>query len=234
MYTEELLKQGAEGNTAAQEQLLLENKGLIYMVVSRFKYHTQELDDLYQIASIGFLKALKRFDFSLNLSFSTYAIPVMMGEVKRYLRDNQPIKISRSYKEITARAQKIRELMIQKNGIEPTMQELAEQLKIERETLAEAFSATRAPESLDKLQSEGDAALSCAVQDKQELTTVNRLALKEMIQTLTEREQLLLKLRYINELTQSQIAVFLGISQVQVSRLEKKILCNLRQQFQSE
>ncbi|MBE7022593.1 MAG: SigB/SigF/SigG family RNA polymerase sigma factor [Ruminococcaceae bacterium] len=231
MTAYELLKRAAAGDKEAKEQLVKENSGMIYLVVNRFRHRGAEPDDLFQVASIGFLKALERFDVSLGLQFSTYAIPVMMGEVKRYLRDNAPIKVSRSYKELSGKAALLREQLMQKSGQEPTLKELATALNVEPEELAAALCATRPPESLEELRAGSDISLLDTVATGEEMHILDQIAIRELIDSLPEREQKIILLRYIKELTQTQVASMLGISQVQVSRLEKKILQKLKIQL---
>ena len=131
MISNELIMRGAAGDMDAKNILLEENKGLIYMVVNKFRHRGTDMEDLFQIASLGFLKALERFDATLGLCFSTYAVPVMIGEIKRYLRDNGPIKVSRSYRTVSIRAEALREKIIKEKGAEPSVSELANQLGIE-------------------------------------------------------------------------------------------------------
>jgi len=212
-------------------EALIHNKGLIYAVVNRFLHRGVEEDDLFQIASIGFLKAQERFDESLGLKFSTYAVPVMVGEIKRYLRDNGPVKVSRNYKTLAQKAIFLREQRIKETGIEPTVTELAGNLSITPEELTAALCAAQPPESLDKLYDSSQTALADTSSLETENNLVDRLALSVLIDALPEREKKLIYLRYIKELTQSQTAVFLGVSQVQISRMEKKILEKLRFQL---
>lgn len=225
----ELLKRCAAGDNAAQEALLQTNTGLIYMVINRFMGRGLEQDDMYQLASIGLLKAAARFDSSHNVRFSTYAVPVMMGEIRRQLRDDGPVKVSRAYRETAAKVVKARERLTEQLGREPTLSEIAESLSLPPEELSVALSAVSSPVSLDTPLTDSDEALKDRVSAEDETEAlVTRLALQEAVSRLSSREQNILSLRYISEKTQAQIAARYGISQVQVSRLEKKILQKLR------
>ncbi len=225
----DLINRSARGDTAAREQLIKENTGLIYMVVGRFKNRGIEADDLFQLASIGLLKAIEKFDSSLELQFSTYAVPMMMGEIRRHLRDTGPIKVSRSYKVLASKAAMVREQLVKENGEEPTVSEIAALLSVDVAELSCALTATQTPDSLDEVRGESNITLKDLIpaEDGEE-GLVSQLVLKELIQALSEREKKIILLRYLKEQTQAQIAKKMGISQVQVSRLEKKILEKLR------
>ena len=229
METLNLITRAVQGDTTAREQLVKKNTGLIYMVVGRFKNRGTEADDLFQLASIGLLKAIENFDSSLGLQFSTYAVPMMMGEIRRHLRDTGPIKVSRSYKVLASKAAMVREQLVKENGKEPAVSEIAEKLSVDVAELSCALTATRAPDSLDEACGETNITLKDLIPAEDgEDSLINRLALKELIQALPDREKKIILLRYLNEQTQAQIAKKMGISQVQVSRLEKKILEKLR------
>ncbi|MBR6729497.1 MAG: sigma-70 family RNA polymerase sigma factor [Clostridia bacterium] len=228
MISNELIRRGASGDALAKEVLLRENQGMIYMVVNKFRHRGVETEDLFQIAAIGFLKAIERFDTTLGLQFSTYAIPVMIGEIKRYLRDNGPIKVSRRYRELAIKAEVLREKTLKETGKEPTICELAASLMVETEELAAALCAAKPPESLEGLQAVTENLPADNTSSGVDTRIIDRLSLIEQISTLPDREKKIILLRYIKELTQAQIASMLGISQVQVSRLEKKILAKLR------
>lgn len=229
METLDLINRCNKGDAYARELLIRENTGLIYMVVNRFKDRGAETDDLFQIASIGLLKAIENFDCNLGLQFSTYAVPMMMGEIRRHFRDTGPIKVSRSYKTLASKAATLREHLLKETGREPTVSEIAENLSVDTSELSCALSATRQPDSLDEVQGDTNTALKDLIpaEDNEE-GVITRLALKELIHTLPDREKKVILLRYIKEQTQAEIAKKLGISQVQVSRLEKKILEKLR------
>lgn len=232
MVPSDVLLQNAAEDQTAKEQLVRENTGLIYMVINRFRHRGVEIDDLFQIAALGLLKALDAFDPAFGVRFSTYAVPVMLGEVKRYLRDNTPIRVSRSYKSLAGKAADLRERLAAETGREPTVGELAEKLEVRPEELSVALSAAQPPVSLEEPQKETDMPLKEQIAaPTKEFDFADRLALNQLIDSLPERERTLIFLRYIREQTQEQISKRLGISQVQVSRLEKKILLKLRSEL---
>ncbi len=222
-----------EGDKEAREQVIKENIGLVWCVVKRFTGRGTEMEDLFQIGSIGLLKAIDKFDFTYQVKFSTYAVPMIAGEIKRFLRDDGMIKVSRTLKEIAYKAYLKREEYVKNGREEPTIEELARVLEIEKEELVLAMEANIDVESLHKpiYQNDGDEILLIDKLEKgeaQEERIVNNLLLKDLIDTLEESEKQIIKLRYFVNMTQSEVGKKLGISQVQVSRLEKKILKNLR------
>ncbi len=232
MVTTDLIHRSALGDAASKEQIIRENTGLIYMVVNRFLNRGVETDDLFQLAALGLLKAIENFNSDLGLQFSTYAVPMMMGEIRRHLRDTGPIKVSRTYKMMAAKATALSEKLTKENGKEPTVSELAARLSLDPVELASAITATRTPDSLDAPAGDSNTSLKDLIPSKNdEDTFVTRLALAELIDALPPREKAIIMLRYSKEETQAQIAKRLGISQVQVSRLEKKILEKLRMQL---
>ncbi|MBR7164048.1 MAG: SigB/SigF/SigG family RNA polymerase sigma factor [Clostridia bacterium] len=229
METLDLIRRSTQGDISAKEQLIQENTGLIYMVVNRFKNRGAEADDLFQIAAIGLLKAIKNFDIRMGLQFSTYAVPMMMGEIRRHLRDSGPMKVSRSYKTLASKAASIREQLMKETGDEPALSEIASRLAVDPAELSCALTATRPPDSLDEVRGDANTTLKDLIlTENSEDNLVDRLALRELIGKLPNREKKILLLRYHREQTQSQVAKALGISQVQVSRLEKKILAKLK------
>ena len=229
METLDLIRRSTQGDISAKEQLIQENTGLIYMVVNRFKNRGAEADDLFQIAAIGLLKAIKNFDIRMGLQFSTYAVPMMMGEIRRHLRDSGPMKVSRSYKTLASKAASIREQLMKETGDEPALSEIATRLAVDPAELSCALTATRPPDSLDEVRGDANTTLKDLIlTENSEDNLVDRLALRELIGKLPNREKKILLLRYHREQTQSQVAKALGISQVQVSRLEKKILAKLK------
>ncbi len=229
MDTYNLIASAARGDASSKEQLITENSGLIYMVVGKFLNRGLEREDLYQLAACGFLKAIGQFKPELGMQLSTYAVPMMMGEIRRFLRDNGPIKVSRSYKTLAFKAENMREQFIRQNGKEPTLSEIAGKLSVEPAELSAALSAVRTPESLEKPQGETELALKDLVPSPgYEDRLLTEISLKEQINSLPQRERIIILLRYYKDETQSQIAKRLGISQVQVSRIEKKVLEKLR------
>lgn len=234
--TEELIWRSQEGDKEARETLIEENMGLIHHVVKRFLGRGVEAEDLFQIGAIGLVKAVDRFDLSFGVRFSTYAVPMISGEIKRFLRDDSMIKVSRSLKELAIKAARLREQILQERGIEPGVEELAEELGVDPEELVQAMDSNAEVESLQKIVYQGDGeglSLMDKVdhgKDEQEIL-LRQLLLEQLLDTLTPEERRLIVLRFFHDETQTQVAEKLGMSQVQVSRLEKKILLNLRKRI---
>ena len=224
------------GDKAARDKLVADNMGLIWSIVRRFAGRGHEMEDLFQIGSIGLLKAIDKFDLSYDVKFSTYAVPMITGEIKRFLRDDGMIKVSRSLKEIAYKAKTAKEMMNNRLGREPTIDELAEELGICVEELAVALESGAEVESIYKTIYHGDGNTISLI-DKIEETEndneklLNRLVLQELISALEPQEKRIITMRYFLDKTQTEIAKELGISQVQVSRLEKKILKSMRDSF---
>ncbi len=233
-HTEELIRRSQEGDKEAREILIEENMGLIHHVVKRFLGRGVEAEDLFQIGAIGLVKAVDRFDLSFGVRFSTYAVPMIAGEIKRFLRDDSMIKISRSLKELAIRAAKLREQLLMERGEEPGVEELSELLGVEPEELVQAMDGSAEVESLQKIVYQGDgeglSLMDKVEQGKDEEETLLRQLLLE--QLLEPKERRLIMLRFFHDRTQTQVAEELGMSQVQVSRLEKKILTALKKRIQ--
>jgi len=230
---EELLHMAKDGNKEALDSIVQNNSGLVWSVVKRFLNRGYEKDDLYQIGCIGLIKAVKKFDFNFNTQFSTYAVPAIMGEIKKFLRDDGLIKVSRSIKETASKIKLATEFYFGKNGIEPTIGELSEHLKISEEEIVMALEALRPAESLNAVLNEDDknpVYLLDKIEDGSYDANkeIEKIALKQLIAELTPKERKLIAMRYFKGQTQSTVADSLGISQVQVSRMEKKILENMR------
>lgn len=235
-HTIVLIQRSHEGDEEARARLVEENTGLVWCVVKRFYNRGVETDDLFQIGNIGLLKAIDKFDLSYEVKFSTYAVPMIAGEIRRFLRDDGMIKVSRSLKELAYKAHLSREAMQEQLGREPTVLELAENLQVEPEELMAALDASTEVESLHKPIYQGDGAevnLMDRLPQKEapEEALLDHLLLKELIGGLKKEERQLIYLRYFADRTQSQVGEELGISQVQVSRLEKKILKSMREQI---
>ena len=234
--TIELIKLAKEGDRKAREQVATENLGLVWSVVRRFAGRGHELEDLYQIGCIGLMKCIDKFDPDYDVKFSTYAVPMIMGEIKRFLRDDGMVKVSRSLKETAYKVYSVREQMMNEHGIEPTIEELASSLEIEKEDIVLALEAGSEVESIYKTiyQNDGnsiyliDKLVSSEDESRQ---AVDRLALEELLGQLEEKERSIIRMRYFEDKTQTEIAGFLGISQVQVSRIEKKVLTKMREQM---
>ena len=234
--TIELIKLAKEGDRKAREQVATENLGLVWSVVRRFAGRGHELEDLYQIGCIGLMKCIDKFDPAYDVKFSTYAVPMIMVEIKRFLRDDGMVKVSRSLKETAYKVYSVREQMMNEHGIEPTIEELASSLEIEKEDIVLALEAGSEVESIYKTiyQNDGnsiyliDKLVSSEDESRQ---AVDRLALEELLGQLEEKERSIIRMRYFEDKTQTEIAGFLGISQVQVSRIEKKVLTKMREQM---
>ncbi len=232
----ELLEKAKKGDLSAQNAIVEENVGLVRSVVKRFSNRGHEVEDLFQIGCIGLIKAIQKFDLCFNVKFSTYAVPMIMGEIKRFIRDDGIIKVSRSLKELAMKAMSLQELMRKESDREPTVKEISERLGVSPEELALALDAGMKPESLYATpQEEGKEGK--ALIDRLESRTdhegeiVDRMLVRELLETLGEREKKIIILRYFKQKTQSQIAQMLGISQVQVSRIEKKVLAAMREKI---
>jgi len=227
--TLELIKRSKEGDKEARDRVVAENVGLVWSIVRRFANRGYEMEDLFQIGSIGLIKAIDKFDCSYDVKFSTYAVPMITGEIKRFLRDDGMIKVSRSLKENAAKIRAYREKYSNMYGKEPTIEEIEEELKLPKDEILMALETGAEVESLYKTiyQSDGSPIylIDKLAQSKDESENmIDKLALREVIASLDEREQEIIKLRYFNDRTQTDIAKELGISQVQVSRMEKRIL----------
>lgn len=234
--TLELIKESQDGDSRAREQLVEENIGLIWSIVKRFSNRGYDLDDIFQIGSIGLLKAIDKFDLSYEVKFSTYAVPMILGEIKRFLRDDGMIKVSRSLKEIANKVRINKEILNKRLGREPTIEEISEEIGITVEEIVMALESNSEVESLYKTIHQGDGHPIFLI-DKLEKNTdestrmIDKIALRQVIEQLSPKEMELITLRYFQDKTQTEIAKRIGISQVQVSRLEKKILSQIREKL---
>lgn len=232
----EIIEKVQNGDKELENYVVLQNLGLVRIVVKRFMNRGCEYDDLMQIGSIGLLKAIKKFDSSFNVRFSTYAIPMIIGEIKRFLRDDGMIKVSRNLKEIAVKANTCREIIGKSLGRDPTISELAVELDITREELIMAMDSQNSVQSLYDVIHQDDGSPITLIdkiqqEESQDIGIIDRIALKEVLSSLESRERQIIILRYFKEMTQCQVADVLGISQVQVSRIEKKILGKLRKKI---
>ena len=230
--TLELLQAAQQGDRSACEQAVLENNGLIWSVVRRYYGRGVEPDDLYQLGCLGFLKAIQGFDFSYGTCFSTYAVPKIAGEIRRFLRDDGSVKVSRTIREQGQLLYAARERLRNQMGREPALSELAEATGLSPEEIAQIELATCAPESLQQETAEGLTLEGMLGTEAPEESLVERIALREAIDRLPERERMIILLRYFRGMTQDQTARILKVSQVQVSRLEKKGLQHLRERLE--
>ena len=235
-HTIALIQKSHEGDEEARAQLVEENTGLVWCIVKRFCNRGVEAEDLFQVGSIGLLKAIDKFDLSFDVKFSTYAVPMISGEIKRFLRDDGMIKVSRSLKELAYKAYLCQERLQEKWSRDPTVAEIAQELGVETEELTQALDASGDIESLHKpiYQKEGqEVRLMDKLPEKEgeEEQILNHLLLKQLLAYLNKEERRLIYLRYFANQTQTQVGDTLGISQVQVSRMEKKILKQMREKI---
>ncbi len=228
--TEELIIKSQAGDKTAGEQLIQENAGLIWSVARRFIGRGAEADDLYQLGCLGFLKAVEGFDLNYGTQFSTYAVPKISGEIRRFLRDDGAIKVSRSIKEQACTIKTTRNLLVNSLGREPTLQEIANQTGFTLEEIALAENATAATESIQREAGEDGFTLENLLTDTEsEDSMLEKISLRQAIEKLPEREGLVIRLRYYHGLTQERASRVLAVSQVQISRIEKKALLKLRE-----
>ncbi len=234
--TMRLIAMAHDGDKDARDRLVLDNVGLIWSIVRRFQGRGYEMEDLFQIGSIGLIKAIDKFDLSYDVKFSTYAVPMITGEIKRFLRDDGMIKVSRSIKEMGAKVKQAREALSYGLGREPTIEEIAETVGASREEVAASIEAGAEVESLYKTINKNDESSIYLIDKIEEENQaqehlLNQMVLKELLTTLGDKERELIVRRYFENQTQTQIAQALNISQVQVSRMEKKILKQLRERM---
>ena len=228
----ELIAKSQTGDKAATEQLVTENSGLIWSVARRFLGRGAEADDLYQLGCVGFLKAIEGFDLEYGTQFSTYAVPKIAGEIRRFLRDDGAVKVSRSLKEQAATIKSTRSRLLSALGREPSIQEISRQTGLSPEEIALAETATAATESIQQENGEEGFSLEQVLTDTEsEDTMVERISLRQAVEALPQREKLVIDLRYYHGLTQQRVATVMDISQVQVSRIEKKALALLRERM---
>ena len=229
--TLELLRAAQKGDRDACEQAVMENNGLIWSVVRRYYGRGVEPDDLYQLGCLGFLKAVQGFDFDYGTCFSTYAVPKIAGEIRRFLRDDGTLKVGRSIREKAQTLYSIRERLRHELGREPFLSELSETAGMTPEEIAEIDLATDTPESLQQETTDGLTLEGMLGTEAPEEKLVEKIALREAIDQLPEKERMTILLRYFKGLTQERTARVLGVSQVQISRLERRGLERLRKSF---
>ena len=220
-----------KGNEQSMEKILKENNGLTWSIVKRFTGRGYEVEDLYQIGCMGFIKAIKRFDTNFDVKISTYAVPYILGEIKRFIRDDGLIKVSRSIKELGIKIRELEKEYMQKEGKEISINMLAEKLNVSKEEIAVALDSSRTIESINDDSNDDNKAkkIETISTGKDEATMiVDKLSVNELIEELEKREKEIIILRYYKEKTQTEVAKILGITQVQVSRIEKKILSTMR------
>lgn len=231
----ELIKRSQQGDQESRDLIAQKNMRLVWSVVQRFLNRGYEPDDLFQIGCIGLLKSVDKFDLSYDVKFSTYAVPMIIGEIQRFIRDDGTVKVSRSLKELSNKIRKAKDELSKTLNRVPTVLEVAEYLDITPEDVVMAQEANRAPTSIHETVYENDGdpiTLLDQIADQNEGKWFDKMALREAIEELDEREKLIVYLRYYKDQTQSEVASRLGISQVQVSRLEKKILQQMKNRME--
>ena len=236
--TLELIKKARSGDHTARDLIVEENVGLVWSIVKRFTGRGYEMEDLFQIGSIGLIKAVDKFDFSFETKFSTYAIPMIIGEIKRFLRDDGMIKVSRTLKELSIKIHQTREVLESHVHRPPTLQELSDEMGVSPEEITLALESGVPVESLYTTIHEGDGSpvyLIDKVHDggDGEEDMIETISLRNYIRQLDPKEQQIITMRYYDDKTQAEVAKIIGISQVQVSRLEKKILGKMREKLGS-
>lgn len=237
-YTDEEIKQliaeSQAGDQESREQLVIVNQRLVWSVVQRFLNRGYEPDDLFQIGCIGLMKAIDKFDLKYDVRFSTYAVPMIIGEIQRFLRDDSTVKISRSLKETARQIRKVRDELSRSLGRQPHINEVAEAMGMEPAEIVFAQEAMRQPASIHEtvFENDGDPIyLMDQIADETQSRWFDKLSLHDALARLPERERLIVFLRFFRDKTQAEVAEVLGISQVQVSRLEKRILQNIKDQL---
>lgn len=232
MDTLTLINRAHQGDKLARDKILIENTGLIWSIVRRFLNRGHEGEDLFQIGCIGMLKAIDRFDTEFDVAFSTYAVPMIAGEIRRFIRDDGIVKISRKIKENQMKIMHQREIYINEKKQEPTIEELEKVCDLTKEETVMAMDASRNVESIDKEMYSKDSAytlMDLAEDDTNiEETVLNKIMVQQLMDMLESKERKIINLRYFKNKTQSQVAKEMGMTQVQVSRLEKKILNSMR------
>lgn len=231
----ELLKKARQGDAEAREELVNGNLRLVLSVIQRFTNRGENLDDLFQVGCIGLIKSIDNFDLTQNVKFSTYAVPMIIGEIRRYLRDNNPIRVSRSMRDIAYKAMQAKEKLTNKTQREPTIEELAKAMKLPKEEVVMALESVVDPVSLyEPVYSDGGDTIYVMDQigdNNKDDDWLDEIALKEAISRLSEREKRILSLRFFEGHTQMEVAAEIGISQAQVSRLEKGALSKIKKQI---
>ncbi|MFC3038978.1 RNA polymerase sporulation sigma factor SigF [Virgibacillus xinjiangensis] len=231
----EYIRKSQQGDKDARNILVERNIRLVWSVVQRFLNRGYDPDDLFQIGSIGLIKSIDKFDLSYDVRFSTYAVPMIIGEIKRFIRDDGSVKVSRSLKEINNKIRKKKDELTKQLGRSPSINELAEALEISPEEVVHAQEASRSPHSIHEtvFENDGDPITLLDQIAEDDTGWFDKISLQEAIRDLNDRERLIVYLRYYKDQTQTEVAERLGISQVQVSRLEKKILEDIKKYIDS-
>lgn len=234
--TLELLKFAKEGDQDAKEQIVTSNLGLVWAVARRFIGRGHDLEDLYQIGCIGLMKCIDKFDLSYDVKFSTYAVPMISGEIKRFLRDDGIIKVSRTLKETAYKVKKMRDDIVNQTGVEPKLEEISSLLDIDMEEIVASLEANVEVESIHKTIYENDGNSIYLIdkivsEEDEKEEVINHMLIEELMKDLNDEERQLIQMRYYENKTQTEISDVIGVSQVQVSRMEKRILLKMRQQL---
>lgn len=242
-----LIERSHHGDKRAREQLVKENMGLVWSIVRRFSGRGTDNEDLFQIGAMGLMKAIDKFDTSFEVKFSTYAVPMITGEIKRFLRDDGMVKVSRTLKENCWKIRKISEQFRQQKGREPTMEELSDLTGLGKEEIVQALDSGAEVDSIDRTIQQNDGSEICLLDridsqnqgtgtygaDSEKDRLLDRVVLEQLLLELTDTERKLITMRYLQECTQMEVARTLGVSQVQVSRMEKRILKQMREKLVS-
>lgn len=237
----ELIRRAQEGDKDAKDRMISDNLGLVHSIVRRFEHRGCDREELFQTGCIGLIKAIENFDLSLELAFSTYAVPMIMGEIRRFLRDDGMVKVSRTLKEHGYKISRAREFLVAKLGREPSLLELEARTELTREEIVLAMEANREVESIYQPVggADGDEILLLdqlgttqnPYEEPEKEAVLNELLVKQLLETLDEKEERVIRLRYFENKTQCEVAKLMNMSQVQVSRLERKILVRLREKL---
>ena len=229
------IKRAQDGDKFEMDRLIRENNGLIWSIVKRFMNRGYEVEDLYQIGCMGFIKSIKRFDTNFEVKLSTYSVPYILGEIKRFIRDDGPIKVSRSIKDLNVKINELKKHYLIKTGKEITIEEICKELKVQKEDVIIAMESTNTIESIEgAATSENKDGKQMTIFEKistgrnEEEIITNKMVVKQLINELEDRDKEIIMLRFFKERTQTEVAKILGISQVQVSRIERKILNNMK------
>ena len=233
-----IIERAQNGSKEDMTKLIEDNNGLIWSIVRRFSGRGYDIEDLYQIGSIGFIKAIQRFDTSFEVRLSTYAVPYILGEIKRYIRDDGPIKVSRSIKELNVKILELQKEYFNKYGRDITLEEISKELKISKEEITMAMDSTRPVDSIESAKYKDNKTdktvsilerISTGKDEQTEIT--NRITIKKLIGELDDKEKEIIMLRYYKQKTQMQVSKILGITQVQVSRIERKVLEKMKRKL---
>lgn len=234
------IKRAQDGDKFEMDKLIRDNNGLIWSIVKRFMNRGYEVEDLYQIGCIGFIKSIKRFDTNFEVKLSTYSVPYILGEIKRFIRDDGPIKVSRSIKELNVKIQELKKHYLITKGREITIEEIAKELKVDKDDIIIAMESNNSIESIEGTSNQSDKeGKKLSILDKistgknEEEIITNKIVIKQLLKELDERDREIILLRFFKEKTQTEVARILGISQVQVSRIERKVLDKMKNKLTS-